>query len=62
MAIKIIKKAIIQPKNLELLKQEIEILKICQHPNLIRMFDVFENSEHIYIVMELLEGGDLFSF
>jgi len=49
-------------EDLELLKREIEILKICQHPNIIRMLDIFENQEYIYIVMELLKGGDLYSY
>ena len=56
------KKSIMSQQDIELVKQEIEILKMCQHPNLIRMFDVFENIDHIYIVMEILDGGDLFSY
>ena len=44
------------------MKREIEVLKICQHPNIIRFYDVFENAEFIYIVMEYLNGGDLFSY
>ena len=36
-------------QDLELVKTEIEILKICQHPNIIRLYDVFENLEYIYI-------------
>ena len=50
------------PQDQELVKQEIEIMKISQHPNLIRLLDVFENLEYIYIVMELMEAGDLFSY
>lgn len=45
---------------LELQKREIEVLKICQHPNIIRLLDVFESPEYIYIVLEYMEGGDLF--
>jgi serine/threonine protein kinase len=56
------KKAMMTPQDVELVKMEIEIMKMCQHPNLIRMLDVFENTENMYIVMELLEGGDLFSY
>ena len=33
----------------ELIKTEIEILKICQHPNIIKLYDVFENFDYIYI-------------
>ena len=49
-------------KDLELLKREIEVLKVCQHPNIIKFFDVFENQDSIYIVMEVLNGGDFFTF
>lgn len=61
-AIKVMKKSAMKPVDIELVKQEIEILKVCQHPNLLRMLDVFENTEYIYIVTELLEGGDLFAY
>lgn len=36
-------------QDLELVKTEIEILKVCQHPNIIRLYDVFENIDFIYI-------------
>jgi len=42
-AIKIIKKKELNLKDLELLKREIEVLKICVHPNIIKMYDLFEN-------------------
>lgn len=61
-AIKVMKKSAMSQLDVELVKQEIEILKMCQHPNLLHMLDVFENTEYIYIVTEVLEGGDLFAF
>jgi serine/threonine protein kinase len=61
-AVKIIKKKELSLKDLELLKREIEVLKVCQHPSIIRFYDVFENQDYIYIVMELLKGGDFFSY
>jgi serine/threonine protein kinase len=48
-AIKSIKKKNMSLKELELQKREIEVLKICQHPNVIRLLDVFENPDYIYI-------------
>ena len=48
-AIKVIKKKHMSLKELELQKREIEVLKICQHPNVIRLIDVFENPDYIYI-------------
>ena len=58
-AIKILKKKKMDPEDFELYKREVEILKICQHPNIIRLLDVFENQEYIFIVMEHLGGGSL---
>ncbi len=46
-------------EKLDLAKREIEILKICQHSNINRLIDVFENLDYIYIVMELLLGKSL---
>lgn len=38
------------------------MLKVCQHPNIIKLEDIFENQDYLYIVMEYLDGGDLFGF
>ena len=48
-AIKIMNKIDMSMQDLSLVKTEIEILKICQQPNIIRLYDVFENIEFIYI-------------
>jgi len=48
-AVKIMNKKDMTNQDLELVKTEIDILKICQHPNIIRLFDVFENQDFIYI-------------
>jgi len=61
-AIKIIKKAKMTTKDLELMKSEIDIMKLCRHPNIVRLLDHFENSDYIFIVMEVLTGGDLNSY
>ena len=61
-AIKIINKKLVSLLDLEQVKTEVEILKIAQHPNIIRLYDVFENEKYIYIIMEHCGGGDLFSY
>jgi len=48
--------------DLELVRTEIEILKIYQHPYIIKLYAFFENVDYIYIIMEHCSGGDLFSF
>ena len=61
-AVKIMKKKQMTLQDIELQKREIEILKICQHPSIIRLLDIFENQDYIYIVMEYWKGGDLFNY
>lgn len=61
-AIKIIKKDSMDQKDLELVRSEIDIMKLCRHKNIVRLLDHFENSEFIFIVMEYLAGGDLGNF
>ena len=45
---------------LEQLRQEITVLKKLNHRNVIRLIDVCEQPEKLYIVMELMHGGELF--
>ena len=35
---------------------------MCQHPNIIKLIDLFENSDYYYIVLEYMEGKDLFDY
>jgi calcium-dependent protein kinase len=42
------------------LLQEVQILKELDHPNIVRIFEFFEDSKHYYIVEELCTGEDLF--
>lgn len=41
---------------------EIKTLKSLQHPNIIKLYDVFITEDKIYIVMELMSGGELFDY
>jgi serine/threonine protein kinase len=54
-AVKIMRKLQMTQLDLELIKREIEILKICQHPNIIRLLDIFENPDYIYIGISSLK-------
>ena len=61
-AVKVMNKNNMDSSDLELVRTEIEILKICQHPYIIKLYDIFENIDYIYIIMEYCPGGDLFSY
>merc|ERR1712203_785421 len=49
-----------QMKNIDRFKQEIAIMKMGDHPNIIKLFETFEDHRNIYLVMELCIGGELF--
>lgn len=41
---------------------EIEALRSLNHPSIIQLLDVFISEQKIFIVMELMEGGELFDY
>ncbi len=59
-AVKIIKKKALEKSERERLKNESEILKQMDHPNIIKLFEIFEDKKYYYIVTEFLTGGELF--
>jgi len=61
-AVKIMDKKMMSSSRLESARTEIEIMKICQHPNIIHFIDSYENEDFIYIFMEYCEGGTFFEF
>ena len=53
-AIKIMSKKNMSLTDIQLIRSEIEILKICQHPNIIKLYDILENQDYIYISKSML--------
>lgn len=45
---------------LSLLQNELSILQLVDHPNIIRLYEVYEDSLYIHLVTELCTGGDLY--
>ncbi|KAL7303269.1 hypothetical protein TKK_0004463 [Trichogramma kaykai] len=41
-------------------EREVEIMRRLQHPRLIQLYDAIEHGQKIYVVLELIEGGELF--
>lgn len=41
------------------LMREIEIMKALDHPGVVMLFDTFQDKDHIHMVLELCQGGDL---
>lgn len=44
----------------ETMRREINILRTLDHPNIIKLYDVFEGQRHLHLVTELCTGGELF--
>ncbi|EER18260.1 Calcium-dependent protein kinase, putative [Perkinsus marinus ATCC 50983] len=47
-------------KNVVRFRQEIAIMKMLDHPNIVKLFETFEDAKNIYLVLELCTGGELF--
>lgn len=62
-AVKIINKSIFNEGiSRTQLNNEIAILKLVNHPNIIHLKDTYEDKENIYIVIELIKDGDFLDF
>lgn len=48
-----------QPKGKESLINEIEVMRQLDHPNIMKLEEFHESRNSIYLVMELLKGGEL---
>jgi len=46
-------------EELECFRNQCEILKLCQHPNIIKFFEFFEDQDNYYLVKEYTLGGNL---
>ena len=62
-AIKILNKEKIKAKeDLVRIKREIKILKMMDHPNIIKTYKIIENDKNYFIIMEYCQGGELFNY
>ncbi|GAB0498442.1 hypothetical protein MMPV_009786 [Pyropia vietnamensis] len=59
-AVKVIKKDAFDDREMEFVVRETAIMKSINHPNIVAVRDVYESRSHLYLVLELLEGGELF--
>ncbi|XP_033632372.1 serine/threonine-protein kinase DCLK1-like [Asterias rubens] len=44
----------------KMIENEVSILRMVQHPNIIRLIEDFDTQDELFLVMELVKGGDLF--
>ena len=62
-AIKILEKAKIKnKKDLERIEKEIKYMKKLNHPNIVKIYEIFDDKDNYYISMEYVSGGELFNY
>ncbi|KAM7119337.1 serine/threonine-protein kinase MARK1 isoform 6-T6 [Ciconia maguari] len=61
-AVKIIDKTQLNPTSLQKLFREVRIMKILNHPNIVKLFEVIETEKTLYLVMEYASGGEVFDY
>ncbi|KAF2135733.1 uncharacterized protein K452DRAFT_354259 [Aplosporella prunicola CBS 121167] len=44
------------------LEREIVIMKLLEHQNIVKLYDVWENRSELYLIMEYIDGGELFDY
>ena len=44
------------------IEREIVIMKLIDHPNVLNLYDVWETSSELYLIMEYVPGGELFDY
>lgn len=59
-AVKIIRRDAMSKEEEESFKYEIGILKKLDHPNILKLYEVFQDDKRYFIVTELCKGGELF--
>uniref|UniRef100_A0A8C6KKG3 Serine/threonine-protein kinase MARK1 n=1 Tax=Nothobranchius furzeri TaxID=105023 RepID=A0A8C6KKG3_NOTFU len=61
-AVKIIDKTQLNPTSLQKLFREVRIMKVLNHPNIVKLFEVIETEKTLYLVMEYASGGEVFDY
>ncbi|XP_028813551.1 serine/threonine-protein kinase BRSK2 isoform X3 [Denticeps clupeoides] len=61
-AIKIVNREKLNESVLMKVEREIAILKLIEHPHVLKLHDVYENKKYLYLVLEHVSGGELFDY
>lgn len=61
-AIKVLNKKEMSGVTSQLVREEINVQRMCKHRNLLQILDVYEDVEKVYLVLELMEGQNLLEY
>lgn len=61
-AVKVIDKLKLDEVSRSHLFQEVRCMKLVQHPNVVRLYEVIDTQTKLYLILELGDGGDLYDY
>lgn len=61
-AVKVIDKTKLDEVSKAHLFQEVRCMKLVQHPNVVRLYEVIDTQTKLYLILELGDGGDMYDY
>ena len=61
-AVKVIDKTKLDETSRDHLFQEVRCMKLVQHPNVVRLYEVIDTQTKLYLILELGDGGDMYDY
>lgn len=61
-AVKIVDKTTLSPSSLEKIFREVRIMKLLNHPNIVKLYDVIDTPDKLYLILEYASGGEVFDY
>ncbi|EDO36587.1 predicted protein, partial [Nematostella vectensis] len=61
-AVKVIDKTKLDEVSREHLLKEVRCMKLVQHPNVVRLYQVIDTNTKLYLILELGDGGDMYDY
>ena len=61
-AVKVIDKTKLDAATRVQMMQEVRLMKLVQHPHVVRLYEVIDTQTKLYLVLELADGGDMYDY
>ena len=62
LSVKIYRKVELTPESIVMIKREIDLLKRLDHPNIMKIHNMIEDEDRIYLITDNIKGQSLFSY